>query len=270
MRYVDLRKLAKPDGWNERASTAASAVANGENPNDHDAVWRELKNGLADLLHDKCWYCESSVDRSDNAVDHFRPKNRVSDAAKQHAGYRWLAFDASNFRYACTYCNSRRKDLDGGTAGGKADRFPLLDEAQRVYVAGPTTAERPVLLDPCNPLDWKLLGCQQENGKPCAASQDPVAKQRAEVSIEVYHLDYGPTCTRRLGFAAQLVSDVDEGKQLYEALKFNPDKEAEFNNVLARLLRLISRDALYSGEMRFLLGALRGNDHPWIQELLEA
>lgn len=63
-------------------------------------------------------------------------------------------------------------------------------------------------------------------------------------------------------------SVADEGKKLYEALKFNPDKETEFNNVLGRLFRLIEREALYSGEMRFLLGALRSNEHPWIQELL--
>lgn len=224
---------------------------------------------LAVLLHDKCWYCESAVDRSDNAVDHFRPKNRVSDAASPHAGYRWLAFDSINFRYACTYCNSRRKDVRGGTVGGKADRFPLLEEAKRVYTFGLTKQELPMLLDPCQPSEWKLLGCQQENGKPCASSQEPIAKQRAEVSIEVYHLDYGPTCTRRLGFAAQLVSDVDEGKQLYDGLKSNPDKEPEFNNVLSRLFRLIDRQALYSGEMRFLLGALRSSKHPWIQDLLE-
>lgn len=268
MRYVDLRKLKQPDGWNDRATTATQAVANGEDPNDYASVWRELKNGLADLLHDKCWYCESVVDRSDNAVDHFRPKNRVSDAANPHAGYRWLAFDISNFRYACTYCNSRRKDVEGGTAGGKADRFPLLNEAQRVYNAGPTRQERPTLLDPCNPTDWQLLGCRQENGKPCAATLEPVAKQRAEVSIEVYHLDYGPTCNRRHGYAVQLVSDVDDGKQLYDALKFDPDREQDFNNVLGRLFRLIDREAPHSGEMRFLLSALRNEEHPWIQDLL--
>ena len=90
MRYVDRSKLVKPTGWNQRAQEATQAVANGEDPNDHGQVWRDLKNGLAGLLHDKCWYCESPVDRSDNAVDHFRPKNRVSDAASPHAGYRWL------------------------------------------------------------------------------------------------------------------------------------------------------------------------------------
>ncbi len=55
-----------------------------------------------------------------------------------------------------------------GTGGGKADRFPLLDEEARVYDVDATTldfddllrtirAERPAILDPCNLNDWELL-----------------------------------------------------------------------------------------------------------------
>src|SRR3569623_38380 len=204
MRYVDRLKLRKPAGWTQRAQTATQAVTNGEDPNDHGSVWRELKDGLAELLHDKCWYCESPVDRADNAVNHFRPKNRVSDAAHPHARYHRQAFDESNFRYACTYCNSRRKDVDGGTVGGKSDRFPLINEPQRVYSAGPVAQEQPLLLDPCEMSDWRLLGCYQENGHPCATGSDPVAKQRAEASIEIYHLHYEPTCKRRHTAAVEL------------------------------------------------------------------
>lgn len=270
MRYVDRSKLVKPAGWNQRAQDAAQAVANGADPNDHAAVWRELKNGLADLLHDKCWYCESPVDRSDNAVDHFRPKNRVSDAANPHTGYRWLAFDDSNYRYACTYCNSRRKDQGGDTAGGKADRFPLVNEAQRVYAGGPVAAEQPLLLDPCELTDWRLLGCQQENGHPCATSTDAVAKQRAEESIEIYHLHYEPTCKRRHAAAVQLMADVAEGKRLFELATQDPTRVSDFKTVAARLRRTIDRDSLYSGDMHFLLRGQRSDGHPWIQELLEA
>ena len=157
MRYVDLSLLMMPTGWNQRAQTAQQAIAKGEDPNDHSSVWRELKPGLATLLHYKCWYCESPVDRSDNAVDHFRPKNRVRDTDRLHTGYRWLAFDKGNFRYACTYCNSRRKDVEGGTTGGKADHFPLIDEFQRVYAVGPVDQEQPLLLDPCKLFEWRLL-----------------------------------------------------------------------------------------------------------------
>lgn len=269
MRYVDRSKLVKPAGWTRRAQIATQAVANGEDPNGHSTIWRELKDGLAGLLHDKCWYCESPVDRSDNAVDHFRPKNRVSDADNPHTGYRWLAFDEGNFRYACTYCNSRRKDVNGGTAGGKVDRFPLLNEPQRVYVAGPTTQEQPSLLDPCEISDWRLLGCHQENGQPCATSNDPVARQRAETSIEIYHLNYEPTCKRRHAAAVQLMSDVDEGKRLFELVTHDPSRATDFKTVAARLRRAIDRESPFSGDMHFLLRGQRSDAHSWIQELLE-
>lgn len=270
MRYVDRAKLVKPAGWLARAQKASQAVENGADPNDHSAVWRELKDGLANLLYDKCWYCETAVDRSDNAVDHFRPKGKVSDATKPHAGYRWLAFDEGNFRYACTYCNSRRKDLENGTAGGKADRFPLVNEAHRVYAVGAVAAEQPLLLDPCEISDWRQLGCHQENGQPCATSTDAVAKQRAEASIEIYHLHYEPTCKRRHAVAVQLMADVDEGKRMFELATHDPARTADFKSVAARLRRAIDRESPYSGEMHFLLRGQRSDAHPWIQELLEA
>lgn len=270
MRYVDRAKLVKPAGWLARAQAASQAVENGADPNDYNIVWRELKDGLANLLHDKCWYCETAVERSDNAVDHFRPKGSVSDAANPHAGYRWLAFDESNFRYACTYCNSRRKDLENRTVGGKADRFPLVNEVRRVYAVGPVTAEQPLLLDPCEISDWRLLGCHQENGHPCATSTDAVAKRRAEASIEIYHLHYEPTCKRRHTAAVQLMADVDEGKRMFELATHDPARAADFKVVAARVRRAIDRESPYSGEMHFLLRGQRSDAHPWIQELLEA
>lgn len=271
MRYVDLHKLVLPDGWIAQAQQAAADVADGKAALDErSTVWRNLKDALATLLHNKCWYCETPIDRSDNAVDHFRPKGRVADAAQPHTGYRWLAFDRTNFRYACTYCNSRRKDIDDKTVGGKADRFPLLNEAARVYAQGDCSRERPALLDPCNLGDWRLLGCKQENGQPCSTSSDPIEKKRAEVSIEVYHLHYGPTCNRRHGVAVELMANVDDGKRLFDRAKGKPDLQSDFITVAQRIRRIIDREALFSGDMHFLLRGQRHSDHPWIQDLLEA
>lgn len=270
MRYVNRSKLKKPNDWNLRANAATRAVALGANPNDYGNVWRELKDGLAALLCDKCWFCESSVDRSDNAVEHFRPKNRVSDAALPHDGYRWLAFDESNYRYACTYCNSRRKDVEGDTAGGKGDRFPLVDESQRVYAAGSVALEQPLLLDPCELSDWLLLGCRRENGLPCTTSEDPEEKRRAEASIEIYHLHYQPTCNRRHAIALQVMEDIEEGKILFEQATRDPSRKTDFKKIADRLNRAIDREAPYSGDMHFLLRGQRSESHPWIQQLLNA
>jgi len=157
-----------------------------------------------------------------------------------------------------------------GTAGGKADRFPLVNEAQRIYAAGPVAAEQPLLLDPCEMSDWRLLGCHQENGQPCAAGADPIAKQRAEASIEILHLNYEPTCKKRHAAAVQLMSDVGEGKRLFELVTHDLTRVTDFKAAAARLRRAIDRESPYSGDMHFLLRGQRSDAHPWIQELLEA
>jgi len=137
MRFIDNRPLLAPEGWQERADVARNAVIDhGEDVNAYGAVWRELKDALAELSHDKCWYCEMRQERSDNAVDHFRPK----------AVYRWLAFSLRNFRYACTFCNSRRTDAGTGLTGGKGDHFPLEAGCARAESPGEEAQERSLLL----------------------------------------------------------------------------------------------------------------------------
>ncbi|MBP2316273.1 hypothetical protein [Azospirillum soli] len=282
MRYVDIDELRLRDGWLEEAEAATRAVVqNGAVPGERDQIWRDVKAKLADLLHDKCWFCETPIPRSDNAVDHFRPKGRVSDAKQEHSGYRWLAFERGNFRYACTYCNSRRIDVEHGTSGGKADRFPLVDEAARVYEVDVTTLdfsdllrtvrkEQPEILDPCDLEDWKLLGCQRENGHPCPTSSDKSVVDRVQKSIEVYHLNHEPTCKQRHREAVMLLEAVREAKAAFLRIDdTNPDTKADFRGIAKRIQRMINRKAPYSGEMIFLLRGQRSPDHPWIRQLLE-
>lgn len=269
MRYIDNSVVRPPDGWKARADAASAAVARGDQIDNYRAVWRELKDMLADLLHDKCWYCETPVERSDNAVDHFRPKNRVKDAEREHTGYRWLAFDLTNYRYACTFCNSRRKDVDGGTAGGKSDRFPLVDEGARLYGPGPLAQECPALLDPCDVADHLLLGCRQEDGRPCSTSSDILNKMRAELSIEIYHLHHEPTCKRRHGEVVKFVADVDEAKRQFVLSATDNTRKQDFCVVAKRILTAIQPRSPFSGDLRFVLRGARSEDQPWIQQLLE-
>lgn len=110
---------------------------------------------------------------------------------------------------------------------------------------------------------------QTENGQPCAAGTDPVAKKRAEASIEILHLHYEPTCKKRHAAAVQLMSDVDEGKRLFELVTNDPIRAPDLKAAAAILRRAIDRDSPYSGDMHFLLRGQRSEAHPWIQELLE-
>lgn len=280
MRYIDIDDLVLPTGWSEEASAATLAVLAGAHASQFDAIWQDVKPRLSTMLDYKCWFCESPVTRSDNAVDHFRPKRRVSDAAQPHHGYRWLTFAFVNFRYACTFCNSRRIDVQHGTAGGKADRFPLVDEGTRVYevvtddldfedLLATVVAERPSILDPCAWDDWRLLGCKRENGKPCPTDDDPNNLARVEASIDVYHLDHEPTCKQRHTVAGMFLRIVRQAKARFLSIDPDDPKSIKAWQDLAReIRRMIGRAAPYSGEMRFLLGGQRSDEQPWVTKLL--
>ena len=126
MRYISIEEIRLPDGWQEKADKlrdqliAAAPPERKEIIKKNADVWREVKDALSALSHGKCWYCECKEIRSDNPVDHFRPKNRVADC-DGHEGYWWLAFDWHNYRFSCTYCNSRRVGVIPSS-----DHFPLL------------------------------------------------------------------------------------------------------------------------------------------------
>ena len=105
MIFIDIDELERqlPEGWTGRAEAALQAVSDaapGKDRSkalgDHQQVWKELKGPLQALSHNKCWYCESKNLRSDNAVDHFRPKGNVRNVVPPHDGYWWLAFDWKN------------------------------------------------------------------------------------------------------------------------------------------------------------------------------
>ena len=146
MRCIDLTKVLKdikknkPD-WFIKAKTLMGVIKKAK-PEDRSGIinktssqklWKDLKPFFEKASHKKCWYCESRQSRSDKAVDHFRPKGAIRDDSLGHAGYWWLAFEPKNYRYSCTFCNSRRKSDD--TAGGKWDYFPLEDDSKRLQPA---------------------------------------------------------------------------------------------------------------------------------------
>jgi hypothetical protein len=270
VRYVDITECRPPDGWSDRAALAKTAVMSGADPDTHANIWRELKDQLSALLHNKCWFCETQIDRSDNAVDHFRPKKAVTGTLAPHAGYRWLAFAIENFRYSCTFCNSRRIDQPGGTAGGKANLFPLLDETKRVYAEGPVGNEFPTLLDPCRVTDWLLLGCRTENGSPCAANDGDDTRKRVEASIAAYHLDREATCMSRHQHVVELVALIDTAKAIWPQMIPNSASSHDFEKETKSIIRKIRKRAPYSGDMMFILKGHRSNDHPWIDDLVQS
>jgi hypothetical protein len=280
MRYINNKNLKLPEEWAEKAETARqkveliSAIEERKKAiTSQSAIWGLLKDALADLSkvdqwNSKCWYCEVMQERSDNAVDHFRPKNRVADTDPVHEGYWWLAFKESNFRYSCTFCNSQRKNPETDETGGKGDKFPLLPGSPRAKKPGEEDNESPILLDPCKAQDPILLDFR-DNGQSCAKYPDhPIKKLRAEVSIKLYHLDHPGIVERRRIRAAQIKSFIKQANRIYEKSDAgNPDDDSSFNEIVCSLADFMSEKSELSAFSRKIIKGY-GNI-VWVEELFQ-
>jgi uncharacterized protein (TIGR02646 family) len=210
---------------------------------DRDDVWQDAKLLLKRVMDNKCWYCETPDDRSDNAVDHFRPKSR----------YWWLAFDYKNMRFSCTFCNSRRIDREGGTSGGKQDNFPI--EGTLAMGAGDSLEdEEALLLDPCEYEDPPVLWFD-ETGQPSInpeIANIPREQKRFKESVLLYHLDHGPLTTLRRRKYLDVISACKAGDACYNAFLTSGDimvKKLWWERI-AQVRRLIDRSSPHSAAAR--------------------
>jgi 5-methylcytosine-specific restriction endonuclease McrA len=138
----------------------------------------------------KCAYCESFFGGTQPvAIEHYRPKSEVTTEAGPVAGYYWLAAKWVNLLPSCTDCNSQRTHVVAGqpVTMGKANQFPLSNEARRAHAEGEERLEGRLLLHPY--LDWPERHLQFVEGgivQPRATSGR--ASSKGSSSILVYAL----------------------------------------------------------------------------------
>ncbi|MDX3544871.1 HNH endonuclease signature motif containing protein [Streptomyces europaeiscabiei] len=258
MIFIDRQEVIAmlPDGWKAEAKTVTDALraASGSTErkkiiDENDELWRRIKNVLAEVGHNKCWYCETGNIRSDNAVDHFRPKGKVSGT--QHGGYWWLAFDVKNYRFACTFCNSRRHG-DGGTTGGKADHFPLMPGSRRAdSPLIPISVEIPMLLDPCDYFDTTAIWFDetgQVKVNPEAEVIEENVPDRVSISRDLYHLDHVRLIEARKRVFLDVLEMCDQADDALLVYKSTRDAAARtvFRDSINSLKRMRREDAPYS------------------------
>ena len=287
MRFVDNTFIDLPDGWEDRADVATAALINGNIvADDCSAIWKELKESLESLSNGRCWYCETNIPRTDNAVDHYRPKGTVKgvtldgegkeitryDIAPAHSGYKWAAFKPENFRFSCQHCNEYRKDLQG-TAGGKWNYFPLVEENQRAYNELDEDNEVPSLIDPCNRLEWKLLSYDKA-GKPFSRFEEgSVEDIKVKYSIRLYHLDQKRLNEGRIAQWKLFLPLVNDTKKWYlKKLRGDLGAEACFQKELKKVGQWFHPRSknTYLGYLVYQLAQDKDKDvlHPWISELI--
>lgn len=259
----------------ERASARLAALSEADRrrrlSRGSAGIWKDLKPELEKLSNKKCWYCEARQIRSDMHVDHFRPKAEVEGV--DHPGYWWLAFDFTNYRLSCTFCNSPRKDPIRVCTEGKGSQFPLRDEVRRCKVAGtPTDDEQPLLLDPVVRSDPGLL-MFQDDGQAIArysCSEAPWPYERAEKSISVYNLNHNDLREERRRLyerCNRLVAEADDAWQGYSLGLIAG--QSRFERAVEDIMALVDRKAEFAATTRGCIEALaKSGDRPWLQGII--
>jgi hypothetical protein len=206
-------------------------------------------------------------------VDHFRPKNAVAESPG-HKGYWWLAFKWENYRFCCTFCNCRRIDQTTGDGGGKADHFPLKDEARRARSPeDKLDHEEPMLLDPFAAADPGHLWFDEDGqAVPNPRSGDPKSYPciRAESSIRFFHLNHTDIVERRKALCSMLRRRVQEADRYFEKYH-GGDAVARgaFADAVIDLRARLAAKEPYSATARAMLMGLRGT-HPAVVEAVLA
>ncbi len=259
MRRIDLNKLAPDSNWQDQASREQIDINSGvKETKNLSYVWSAAKPRLKNLSFGKCWYCETRENRSDDAVDHFRPKSI----------YPWFACDIKNFRYVCTFCNSIRKNPATGISGGKGDYFPLLS-GTIATTNRERDLEKYVLLDPCKAGDPGLLDFH-DDGRPRAKHLDSASVRhlRAVKSIKAYHLDHPDLVETRRQLALQIADWVVGASMAYDEIdQIDQSKHEMFSKFAESIGRSITSDAPFSV---FAKKIVKGYSYyPWIEEILD-
>lgn len=289
MRQINLDGLNLPAQWEERAQaareriSAAAARLQAAAPGEKDAItrelkaeiakhsglWTEFKAELSRLSDGKCWYCESREHRSDIAVDHFRPKNRVAESTR-HGGYWWLALDTRNYRYACDFCNSPHKNPEEEETLGKGTHFPLLDEGRRVFDPdGNLGAEQPLLLDPALAGEPGLLWFREDGSATPRYAEDkyPVFFARADISIKIYNLNDVRVREERGAVAKEIKHQVTRAdRYLTQAAKGEEAAYDIYLEAFRRIAQLVCSSASFSSAARAVLAGYRDKD--WVETIL--
>jgi uncharacterized protein (TIGR02646 family) len=260
MRRRDINLINPSVDWKTKAVAAKQAVDQGlKSSKDLSRLWSDLKPEFSRLSFGKCWYCESRQTRSDNAIDHFRPKSK----------YPWYAFAYENYRFACSFCNSPHRNPDSGQSQGKSDLFPLFDSSPTATCEEEIDGEQPILLDPCNAADVGLLDFRAD-GSPCPKfPNDPIVVMRVNETVKIYHLDHPELVEQRRLLATRLQAWIKRADSLYQRVEANCDPQFRraFEGFVENIAQALTDHSELSVFARRVVTFHRAK--PWIDPILD-
>ena len=267
----DPRELPLPPDWVERAEALKKRLLAEKDPAKRgeiiskNEIWSEIKSELRKVFYEKCWYTESPQTGTDTDVDHFRPKKKVyerSKAGDSHPGYWWLAYDLENYRYSCIYANRLRRDVETDLVGGKADRFPVVEETRAMSPEANWKSEKAYLIDPCN-ADEVAMITFKEDGEAMARfpAEQKYKHEMAMKSIECYNINHSEFVKARMDVKARIEELRVEAKRLFARLEDgDADHKRSYSEAIKTLRRMRQSKAPYSAFCVAITDSLRGDE----------
>ncbi len=211
-------------------------------------IWKDFKGYLSHMSYGKCWYSESPEAQSHLDVDHFRPKleARRDESVCDKPGYDWLAFSWDNFRLSAQLSNRPVRNEETDETDGKGSWFPLIDGSPKAsWNDRCIDQERPLLLDPTNSEDVRLIDVQADGrmgpSKYCLGTD----KKRVQASIVRLGLDLPRLKEARLR-AMRQVSELSE--MLADMLKASEGDDAFADKAPMKRLIKAMRNSTYPNE----------------------
>lgn len=281
LKYVfdELKGRGAFEAWLEKADKHLNAIRNLDKQNrikywsDHN-IWGELYPALSKLSGNKCWYTEAPDNSNEWEIDHYRPKAKsINEKGKiiRYDGYWWLSYHWKNFRLAGSLVNKLRRDrfTDNDEVYGKGNFFPLEDVNS---VGQPEDmdcdCERPLLIDPINPIDVTLISFDK-NGEPYPTynnDDNPLNYKKAILSIKYYGLKHDPldrgrskvwsNCETVVSIAHNYIKN-----NINDAIR----RQEKINNCYLQLAKYSKKDAPYTMVVRnFVREKLKDDNYSWL------
>ncbi|HZV75521.1 MAG TPA: hypothetical protein VFF79_17560 [Conexibacter sp.] len=226
---------------------------------------RDVCHALAAAFHGKCAYCESYYAATQgDEVDHYRPKGRIrTPTGTERPGYYWLASTWDNLLPSCSDCNRWRwKDDHEGARmlSGKAEWFPLADEAARARRPGDEVHEDALLLHPYYDDPDEHLEFVDEGVVRSAPGRDGRPSARGEETIRVHGLRRHGLVTHRRTHLERVLKQLRGVLTAERRAAENLDDEAlrmELEAQLTELRRFVDPTTPYSTMARQVIARWR-------------
>jgi uncharacterized protein (TIGR02646 family) len=225
-----------------------------------------IREALNACFRFKCAYCESFYGATGPvAIEHFRPKAKVTTEQGDRPGYYWLAAKWPNLLPSCTDCNSPRKQEMAGrlVTVGKGNQFPIANEARRAQGEDEERSEDRLLLHPY--LDRPECHLEfAEEGIVRARRTSGRESRKGSVSIAVYALQRPILVDARLVRQSEIRGVMDVVEREARRHDLDPGDAGQtqiLEDEVARLRRFCADDAPYSEMARQMI-------EPFMERLL--